>query len=80
MKSSELKTEAKKLYDERRARAGMFSWNNEKKGFIRRVRALARKVSRLATNETDLDMTQAMMYLDVIATREDIELKFREDV
>lgn len=80
MNGSDAKTQAKKLYDERRARAGMFSWKNERVSFIKRVKALAKKVSRLATSETDLEMSQAVMYLDVIATREDIELKFREDV
>lgn len=80
MKGSDAKSQAKKLYDERRARAGLFSWKTERVGFIKRVRALAKKVSRLATMESDPDTVQAMMYLDVIATREEIELKFREDV
>ncbi len=66
----ELKTKAKALYDEQRTEY-IYYHGRKQGGFKRRVKALARKIS--VTSEI-LEETQAMMYLDIVATRIDIDL------
>ena len=65
-----LKTKAKALYDEQRTE---YTWyhSRQKGGFKRRVKNLARKISITSTVKED---KQAMMYLDIVAARIDIDL------
>ena len=78
MTSEQIKAKARQLYQERQANAARFDWLHQRKAFLRKVRRLARLIDPAATMDTDPNMAHALMYLDVIATREDIELKLKD--
>lgn len=73
---AEKRAMGRELYQERQKNAGAPWWISERPAFLRRVRALARQINPQVTQAESEDEVFAMMYVDNIATREDVEIKF----
>jgi len=74
MTPKEIKEKARLLYQARQ-KNGAF-WNHKQRSaFLAQVRKLAKKVPPDATNEKEPELASALMYLDSIATRENITLQ-----
>lgn len=66
-----MREKAKALYDEYRSSMGLYDYSEaRKRGFRKRCRNLAKRISRQGQHDEIL----AMMYLDSIATRAGFEI------